>query len=157
MFGSARLDSHEVAAARLTRLKERKVSKLGKEEKAKHAPPCAPPKAPSKCLATTKKPPAFAQNYHWALSLGPKPRRFVFAPAAVQESWKQRTVALTSGRKIHWTFHRAAPRAVCESLHQPRTELQLPLLFHAQTVVRADRQGADRFPGGFGTMDELWK
>src|SRR5215813_7280662 len=36
MFGSARLDSHEVAAARLTRLKEKKVSKLNADEKAKH-------------------------------------------------------------------------------------------------------------------------
>src|SRR5438034_1213785 len=36
MFGSARLDSHEVASARLTRLKERKISKLNVAEKAKH-------------------------------------------------------------------------------------------------------------------------
>src|SRR5215471_20595790 len=36
MFGSARLDSHEVAAARLTRLREKKVSKLNADEKAKH-------------------------------------------------------------------------------------------------------------------------
>src|SRR5215469_14898298 len=36
MFGSARLDSHEVAAARLTRLREKKVSKMNAEEKAKY-------------------------------------------------------------------------------------------------------------------------
>src|SRR5215468_9539027 len=36
MFGSARLDSHDVAAARLTRLKDKKVSKMNKEEKARH-------------------------------------------------------------------------------------------------------------------------
>src|SRR5258707_13522792 len=35
MFGSARLDSHEVASARLTRLKELKFSKLNGEEKTK--------------------------------------------------------------------------------------------------------------------------
>ncbi len=32
MFGSARLDSHEVASARLTRLKDRKISKLNAAE-----------------------------------------------------------------------------------------------------------------------------
>src|SRR5258708_10476853 len=36
MFGSARLDSHEVAAARRTRLEKRKVSKLIKEVTPKH-------------------------------------------------------------------------------------------------------------------------
>src|SRR5262244_3286809 len=36
MFGSARLDSHEVAAARLTRLKEKKTSSLNAAEKTKH-------------------------------------------------------------------------------------------------------------------------
>src|SRR5690349_24023082 len=36
MFGSARLDSHEVASGRLTRLKEKRVSGMNKEEKAKY-------------------------------------------------------------------------------------------------------------------------
>src|SRR5882672_2382144 len=78
MFGSARLDSHEVAAARLTRLKERKVSKLSKEAKAKHH---AAIRSAKSSLEMSRYYEEARQLSHklttWALSLGPKPRRFV--------------------------------------------------------------------------------
>src|ERR1051325_7860675 len=78
MFGSARLDSHEVAAGRLTRLKDKKVSSLNKEEKAKHR---AALRAAKSALEMSRYYEEARQLAHkittWSLSLGPRPRRFV--------------------------------------------------------------------------------
>src|ERR1700681_1631160 len=48
-------------------------------------------------------------------------------------------------RKVHRPLHRAAPRTIRESLHQPRTQLQFPLFLHAQIVVRPNCQSPHRF------------
>src|SRR5258707_14883791 len=77
MFGSARLDSHEVASARLTRLKERKISKLNATEKAKHR---AAVRLAKSALEMSRYYEEGRQLSHkittWALSLGPRPRGF---------------------------------------------------------------------------------
>src|SRR5260221_14597558 len=78
MFGSARLDSHEVASARLTRLKERKISQLNATEKAKHR---AAVRLAKSGLEMSRYYEEGRQPSHkittWALSLGPRPRRFL--------------------------------------------------------------------------------
>src|SRR5690348_230623 len=50
-----------------------------------------------------------------------------------------------SRRPHHRPKHPASSRAASQSLHFSRAELLLPLFFHAQTVVRANGQSADRF------------
>src|SRR6266566_3580183 len=52
-------------------------------------------------------------------------------------------------RRSARAFDRASTRAIRESLHQPGAELQFQILLHAQTVVRAARQGAARFSRRF--------
>ena len=47
-------------------------------------------------------------------------------------------------RLVHWTQHPASPRAAPQSLHHRRPEFLLPLFLHAQAVVRADGESADR-------------
>src|SRR5258708_25343116 len=78
MFGSARLDSHEVASGRLTRLEERKVSKLNAAEKTKHR---AALRLAKSALEMSRYYEEARQLSHkittWALSLGPRPRRVV--------------------------------------------------------------------------------
>ncbi|HYK38524.1 MAG TPA: hypothetical protein VEU98_00785, partial [Candidatus Eremiobacteraceae bacterium] len=78
MFGSARLDSHEVAMARLTRLKERKTANLNAKEKAKHRSALREAKS---SLEMSRYYEEARQLSHkltsWSASLGPRPRRFV--------------------------------------------------------------------------------
>src|SRR6266852_7684313 len=78
MFGSARINSHETAQARLTRLKERKTSKLSDSERAKHR---AALRSARSALEMSRYYEEARELSHritsWASTLGPKPRRFV--------------------------------------------------------------------------------
>src|SRR5580765_6992884 len=78
MFGSARLDSHEVASARLTRLKEKKASRLNKEERVKHRAALRSAKSSLEMSRYYEEARQLVRELTtWALSLGPRPRRFV--------------------------------------------------------------------------------
>src|SRR5277367_1258238 len=50
-----------------------------------------------------------------------------------------------SGRPVGRAQHSAAARTVVESVHFAGAEFLFPLFLHAQTVVRANGQGLDRF------------
>ena len=50
-------------------------------------------------------------------------------------------------RPHHRPQHRPAPRAAPEPVHHPRALVRVPLLLHAQAVVRLRRAGHHRVPG----------
>jgi len=140
--------SHETAQTRCTRLKNTKTSKMSAAKLAKHR---ADVRHARSLLEMSRYYEEARQLSHklttWSLTLGPRPRRFVVCSAAARESWKQRTAERTKPAANLWIVDRVAPRAISKSLHQPGAQLQFQILFHAQTVVRADRQGLDRVSG----------
>src|SRR5260221_2397734 len=78
MFGSARIESRETAQARCTRLKKAKTSKMSAAKLAKHR---ADVRHAKSLLEMSRYYEEARQLSHklttWALTLGPKPRRFV--------------------------------------------------------------------------------
>src|SRR5260370_41572618 len=78
MFGSARIESHETAQARYTRLKRTKTSKMSEDGLSKHR---AALRSAKSSLEMSRYYEEARQLSHkltsWALTLGPKPRRFV--------------------------------------------------------------------------------
>src|SRR6266851_229222 len=78
MFGSARIESHETAQARYTRLKNEKTAKLSAAKLAKHR---ADVRYAKSLLEMSRYYEEARQLSHklttWSLTLGPRPRRFV--------------------------------------------------------------------------------
>jgi len=78
MFGSARIQSREIALARYTRLKNEKSARMSKERHAQHRIAL---RASKSLLEMSRYYEEARQLSHrlttWALSLGPRPRRFV--------------------------------------------------------------------------------
>src|SRR6266403_1672384 len=159
MFGSARLDSHEVAAGRLTRLKDKKVSGLNKEEKAKHR---AALRAAKSALEMSRYYEEARQLSHkittWALSLGPKPRRFVVCsgggPGIMEAA--NRGAYEAGGKSIGLSIE--LPH---EQFANPYISPELSFNFHyffmRKLWFAQIAKALIVFPGGFGTMDELWE
>src|SRR5579863_1745051 len=78
MFGSARIESHETAQARVTRLKNENVKKLSASARARHRGELRHAKS---LLEMSRYYEEARQLSHkitsWSLTLGPRPRRFV--------------------------------------------------------------------------------
>src|SRR5579859_519709 len=159
MFGSARLDSHEVASARLTRLKERKLSKLNAEEKAKHR---AALRLAKSALEMSRYYEEARQLAHkittWSLSLGPRPRRFVICsgggPGIMEAA--NRGAYEAGGKSIGLSIE--LPH---EQFANPYISPELSFNFHyffmRKLWFAQIAKALIVFPGGFGTMDELWE
>jgi uncharacterized protein (TIGR00730 family) len=159
MFGSARLDSHEVALARLTRLKERKMSKLNAQEKAKHR---AALRAAKSALEMSRYYEEARQLSHkltsWASSLGPRPRRFVVCsgggPGIMEAA--NRGAYEAGGKSIGLSIE--LPH---EQFANPYISPELSFNFHyffmRKLWFAQIAKALIVFPGGFGTMDELWE
>src|SRR5215472_15812203 len=78
MFGSARIESHETAQARYTRLKNQKASKLSPDELHKHRAALRSAKSSLEMCRYYEEARQLSHKItSWALTLGPKPRRFV--------------------------------------------------------------------------------
>src|SRR6266702_2568536 len=130
MFGSARIGSREAAAARLARLKQTRTARFSGGRQKQHRAALREARSALEMSRYYEEARELSRRITaWAMTLGEHPRRF------------------GSRRQVRRPFHRASPRTVCQSLHQPRAELQLPLLFHAQALVRAALQSPHRFSG----------
>src|SRR5215467_9425918 len=159
MFGSARLDSHEVAMARLTRLKERKTAKLNAKEKAKHRSALREAKS---SLEMSRYYEEARQLSHkltsWSASLGPRPRRFVICsgggPGIMEAA--NRGAYEAGGKSIGLSIE--LPH---EQFANPYISPELSFNFHyffmRKLWFAQIAKALIVFPGGFGTMDELWE
>jgi len=92
MFGSARIESHETAQARCTRLKNAKTSKMSAAKLAKHR---ADVRHAKSLLEMSRYYEEARQLSHklttWSLTLGPRPRRFVVCSGATKKRGNFRT------------------------------------------------------------------
>jgi hypothetical protein len=159
MFGSARLDSHEVAAARMTRLKERKTSKLNASEKTKHRAALREAKSALEMSRYYEEARQLAHKITtWSLSLGPRPRRFVICsgggPGIMEAA--NRGAYEAGGKSIGLSIE--LPH---EQFANPYISPELSFNFHyffmRKLWFAQIAKALIVFPGGFGTMDELWE
>jgi uncharacterized protein (TIGR00730 family) len=159
MFGSARIESHETAAARYTRLKEAKTGRMSKLKLKEHHSALREAKS---ALEMSRYYEEARQLSHklttWALSLGPRPRRFVVCsgggPGIMEAA--NRGAYEAGGKSIGLSIE--LPH---EQFANPYISPELSFNFHyffmRKLWFAQIAKALIVFPGGFGTMDELWE
>jgi uncharacterized protein (TIGR00730 family) len=159
MFGSARIESHETAAARYTGLKNRKTGRMNKERLKHHN---ATLREAKNALEMSRYYEEARQLSHrlttWALSLGPRPRRFVVCsgggPGIMEAA--NRGAFEAGGKSIGLSIE--LPH---EQFANPYISPELSFNFHyffmRKLWFAQIAKALIVFPGGFGTMDELWE
>jgi len=159
MFGSARIESHETAAARYTRLKNEKTDRFSQTKLKNHRMALRDAKS---ALEMSRYYEEARQLSHrittWALSLGPKPRRFVICsgggPGIMEAA--NRGAYEAGGKSIGLSIE--LPH---EQFANPYISPELSLNFHyffmRKLWFSQIAKALIVFPGGFGTMDEMWE
>jgi hypothetical protein len=159
MFGSARIESRETAEARYTRLKEVKTGRMGKLKLKHHHAGLREAKS---ALEMSRYYEEARQLSHklttWALSLGPRPRRFVVCsgggPGIMEAA--NRGAYEAGGKSIGLSIE--LPH---EQFANPYISPELSFNFHyffmRKLWFAQIAKALIVFPGGFGTMDELWE
>ena len=158
MFGSARIHSKEDALARLQRLKKAKAGKSA-EAKTRHRQALT---AARNALEMSRYYEECRQLSHkittWAMSLGPRPRRFVVCsgggPGIMEAA--NRGAYEAGGKSIGLSIE--LPH---EQFANPYISPELSFNFHyffmRKLWFAQLAKALIVFPGGFGTMDELWE
>jgi uncharacterized protein (TIGR00730 family) len=159
MFGSARIESHETAAARYTRLKEVKTGNMTKAKQKHHQLAVREAKS---SLEMSRYYEEARQLSHrlttWSLSLGARPRRFVVCsgggPGIMEAA--NRGAYEAGGKSIGLSIE--LPH---EQFANPYISHELSFNFHyffmRKLWFAQIAKALIVFPGGFGTMDELWE
>jgi uncharacterized protein (TIGR00730 family) len=159
MFGSARIESHETAAARYTRLKRENTGSFSEKHLKQHRMALRDAK---NALEMSRYYEEARQLSHrittWALSLGPKPRRFVICsgggPGIMEAA--NRGAYEAGGKSIGLSIE--LPH---EQFANPYISPELSLNFHyffmRKLWFAQIAKALIVFPGGFGTMDEMWE
>jgi uncharacterized protein (TIGR00730 family) len=159
MFGSARIEAHETALARYTRLKQASSARLSAPRLKQHR---AAIRFAKSALEMSRYYEEARQLSHrlttWALSLGPRPRRFVVCsgggPGIMEAA--NRGAYEAGGKSIGLSIE--LPH---EQFANPYISPELSFNFHyffmRKLWFAQIAKALIVFPGGFGTMDELWE
>jgi uncharacterized protein (TIGR00730 family) len=159
MFGSARIDSRDSALERYTRLKNTKTGRMSGPNHKVHRTALREAKSALEMSRYYEEARQLSRKLTtWALSLGPRPRRFVVCsgggPGIMEAA--NRGAYEAGGKSIGLSIE--LPH---EQFANPYISPELSFNFHyffmrklwfAQTA-----KALIVFPGGFGTMDELWE
>ena len=159
MFGSARIQSREQALARLKQLERRAGGRLSAAAEARHRA----------ALRNARNILAMSRYYEearelsrritsWALSLGPRPRRFVVCsgggPGIMEAA--NRGAAEAGGKSIGLSIE-LPHEQFANPFISPELSFNFHYFFMRKLWFAQLAKALIVFPGGFGTMDELWE
>ena len=159
MFGSARIESRESALGRYTRLKKEKIAGKPPEWKVKHRAQLRHAKS---LLEMSRYYEEARQLSHkltsWALTLGPKPRRFVVCsgggPGIMEAA--NRGAYEAGGKSIGLSIE-LPHEQFANPYISPELSFNFKYFFMRKLWFSQIAKALIVFPGGFGTMDELWE
>ena len=159
MFGSARIESYETAQLRLDRLKRVSTAKLRAAERAKQRAALRDAKSALEMSRYYEEARELSHRItSWALTLGPRPRRFVICsgggPGIMEAANRGATEAggKTIGLSIELPTEQFANAYI-----SPELSFNFHYFFMRKLWFAQIAKALIVFPGGFGTMDELWE
>ena len=159
MFGSARIESRETAMARLARVKHKGASKLVAEQRKKHLATLRDAKSAVEMSRYYEEARELSRRItKWALSLGPKPRRFVICSGGgpgIMEAANRG--AMEAGGKSIGLSIELPHEQFANPYISPELSLNFHYFFMRKLWFAQIAKALVVFPGGFGTMDELWE
>src|ERR1700739_2558207 len=159
MFGSARIESHETASSRYTRLKKLNTSRWGGARLKKHRLHLREAKSALEMSTYYEQARQLSHKITtWSLELGPRPGRFVICsgggPGIMEAA--NRGAYEAGGKSIGLSIE--LPH---EQFANPYISSELSFNFHyffmRKLWFAQIAKALIVFPGGFGTMDELWE
>src|SRR5258706_3001751 len=158
MFGSARIESRETAQGRLARLKN-PASKLKGAERAKHREALRDAKSALEMSRYYEEARELSRRItSWALTLGPRPRRFVICsgggPGIMEAA--NRGAFEAGGKSIGLSIE-LPHEQFANAYISPELSLNFHYFFMRKLWFAQIAKALIVFPGGFGTMDELWE
>jgi hypothetical protein len=159
MFGSARIESRETALARYSKLKKAKLGNLRAARLKQHRLELRGAKSALEMSRYYEEARDLSHRLtSWALSLGPRPRRFVVCsgggPGIMEAA--NRGAYEAGGKSIGLSIE-----LTHEQFANPYISPELSFNFHyffmRKLWFAQIAKALIVFPGGFGTMDELWE
>ena len=159
MFGSARIESRETAQARLARLQHKPTSRLAKPERLKYRAALREAKDTLEMSRYYEEARELSHRITtWALTLGPRPRRFVICsgggPGIMEAANRGATEA--GGKSIGLSIE-LPHEQFANAYISPELSLNFHYFFMRKLWFAQIAKALIVFPGGFGTMDELWE
>jgi len=159
MFGSARIESRETAQERCTRLKNENTKKMSAAERVKHR---ADVRHAKSLLEMSRYYEEARQLSHklttWSLTLGPKPRRFVVCsgggPGIMEAA--NRGAYEAGGKSVGLSIE-LPHEQYANPYISPELSFNFKYFFMRKLWFAQIAKALIVFPGGFGTMDELWE
>jgi uncharacterized protein (TIGR00730 family) len=159
IFGSARIESHETAMGRLTRLKQVASSSLKGAKLVKHREALRHAKSALEMSRYYEEARELSHRITtWALTLGPRPRRFVICsgggPGIMEAA--NRGAAEAGGKSIGLSIE-LPHEQFANAYISPELSLNFHYFFMRKLWFAQIAKALIVFPGGFGTNDELWE
>jgi uncharacterized protein (TIGR00730 family) len=159
MFGSARIMSHDLAQARYDKVKREKVPQASAEAKRKHRLKLQQAKS---LLEMSRYYEEARQLSHkitsWAMSLGARPRRFVVCsgggPGIMEAA--NRGAYEAGGKSVGLSIE-LPHEQFANPYISPELSFNFKYFFMRKLWFAQIAKALIVFPGGFGTMDELWE
>jgi hypothetical protein len=159
MFGSARIESHETAQGRMTRLKKIREAKLAAPARAAHRAELRHAKSALEMSRYYEEARQLAHKITtWSLTLGPRPRRFVICSGGgpgIMEAANRG--AIEAGGKSMGLSIELPHEQFSNGYISPELSFNFHYFFMRKLWFAQIAKALIVFPGGFGTMDELWE